>query len=54
VEKKMVNWENSVADSLFFGKTICQLFYQKIFGRKFHNTSTEFLVLGGACTSFFS
>jgi hypothetical protein len=31
VEKQMVNWENSVADSLFFGKSICQLFYQKCF-----------------------
>ncbi len=47
----MVNWKNSVADSLFFGKTICQLFYQKcfFFGRKFHNTSTEVLVWGGVC-----
>jgi hypothetical protein len=43
VEKQMVNWENSVADSLFFGKTICQPFYQKKFlGENFTTLQLSF------------
>jgi hypothetical protein len=35
---------NSVADSLFFGKTICQLFYQKciILGENFTTLQLSF------------